>query len=330
MTKRIIFVLITVMFTAFLMGSVTFAWFMVKEHIPPNEFTAGTVLIEAGEVVVANEELTGSWTPGQDGCIELDFTVENKGTKCINLRALFEGQWYERECDTAMVRMNDDSHDFTYKWPSHVWFTYIIHNPNSDRQTFYYYAGRTKRVGEVDVWKENSKLHIEIRLDEGYTMRESQVNVALDNGPYSGPPAFGNWPYKVSYDPEADYHLFEIDWKNEWNNKPLYIGVHSVVCGEWQEWEPENHLEVVSVIPQDDTWKMGEDGYLYYTGDDDCLEKVLAEEEVNLSVKVCLDEDKIDNDFQGKQFQLRVVNFEAIQCTHGAAQDQGWEFTCED
>jgi predicted ribosomally synthesized peptide with SipW-like signal peptide len=349
---KLLFGLGTLIIAVALLGGATAALFMAKADASVNEFTAGTLLISADAEVLVNEE---NWNPGQER--EAVYSITNQGSKCSLLRASLEGRWYcqcgDYVCNTAMVRMYDDPTDFTYLWPEHPWFSYIIHKPTLNVQTFYFSAGQTHRVGEVNIWKDDEFLYIEIKLDDDppnddhpseYVMSESQVNVVTSLAELTALPgnglAFGTWPYKEDYDPKATEDQYVIPWDNNWDGKELYIGVHAGVCGYYfstenggcvefcpPHYDDDGLVEVVSFEPCDDSWIPGDDGYFYYVGGDSCLEELSAGETAEFCVKVHLDGDKTDDRYQNKEFRFEAT-FEAIQCTNNAAQENGWLYFC--
>ena len=339
MTRKMLLIVLIAGLAAALAGGYTMAYFTTKAVAPVNEFTAGTVLIEAGEVVTGDHDEILNWNPGK--CTEVRYEITNQGSKCLFLRAKYEARWH-LQCETAMVRMQDWPEDYDYRWPGHPWFSYIIHKPTEDKETFYFYAAQTHRVGEVEIWKDGDQLYLEIKLDEGFTMSESHVNVArseeeLTAGPGNGL-AFGTWPYTAAHEPAVPTYKYTIDWEEEWDDQDLYIAVHGEVCAEeWVQWVPPLHrdddnklLEAVSVEPCDETWRIGDDGYLYYVGqeNDNCLQGIEAEETVVLCLQVCLSGPLADNRYRNKKLEI-FVTFEAIQCSNNAAQEQGWPFTCD-
>jgi predicted ribosomally synthesized peptide with SipW-like signal peptide len=325
MRTRILVVTLALALVAGLSGGGTTAWLNAKADVPHNEFTAGTVLIEA--VNTQGSQIIEDWRPGD--CTEVSYNVTSTGSKCIFLRA--RAQWYQKWCETAMVRMYDNPTDFTYRWPHppqyHPWFSYIIHEPTENKETFYFYAAQHYRVGEVDLWRDNTYLYIDIRLAPDFEMSQSHVNVAtsldeLTSGPGNGL-SFGLWPYKADHDPAADDYLYSIPWQTAWEGEDLYIGVHADVCAkEWLPWDPGDSIDV---RPCDPSWQAGTDGYLYYVGDGYCLEGIASGQIVTLCLEVCLS--STNRGYQDKLFRL-LLTFEAIQCSNDAAHNRGWEFTC--
>ncbi len=142
--------------------------------------------------------------------------------------------------------------------------------------------------------------------------------------------AFGTWPYyQESHSPAVHSYVYEIDWISAWDNQPLYIGIHGgIALGEWMEWYPEDPFEFISIQPCDDSWLEGPDGYLYYVDASGCLKEVLPGETVRLCLNICLDEDA-GEEYRNKTFGLNIA-FEAVQCSHGAASAQGWQFASRD
>jgi hypothetical protein len=139
----------------------------------------------------------------------------------------------EMQYEGAMVRMYDQANDFTYRWimPNgmpHAWFSYIKTTPEMTPQTYYFYAGQQYKSGEVQVWKDNEDLKVQILMMDNWQLEEAQLNVKLTG--YSGPIAFGRFPYKMNFDPalEDDY-TFSIPWDMSWNDMELNIAFHGEV-----------------------------------------------------------------------------------------------------
>ncbi len=133
----------------------------------------------------------------------------------------------------AMVRMYDQPEDFTYRWlmPNgmpHPWFSYIKTTPSLTPQTYYFYADKQYKSGEVEVWKENNHLKVKIMMMNDWQLEEVKMNVKLTG--FGGAPAFGRFPHKMTFDPalEADY-TFSIPWKMNWDDMELNIAIHGEV-----------------------------------------------------------------------------------------------------
>ncbi len=68
------------------------AWFNAISDVT-NTFTAGTVLIEAGEPAGDPEGMLEIRGLSSEGCSEVELTVTNTGTKYAYVRAIFDGKW---------------------------------------------------------------------------------------------------------------------------------------------------------------------------------------------------------------------------------------------
>lgn len=230
MRRKILFIILTIVLAAGLIGGGTMAWFTAKAQVQ-NEFTAGTVMVNPGSAEITGEIDVDNWNPGD--CAELKWGIHNPGSKDILVR-IKNGDQFGYE--TAMARMNDDPDDFEYQWTNHPWFSYleyVTYNGGYERETRYLYAAQTHRVGEVDIWKSNGYLMLEITMDEGFEMTESHVHVQLDPDEYQPPAKFGTWPYKQYYNPAEDYAVYQIPWETEWDDQELYIAVHADVYGDY-------------------------------------------------------------------------------------------------
>lgn len=233
MSRKVLMIALVIGLAAALIGGSTMAWFTAKAEVE-NEFTAGTVMIEAGSNVSGDVDIN-NWNPGD--CTELKLDIQNIGSKKIRLRTK---NGAPRGYETAMARMKDDPNDFTFKWENHPWFTYVEYIEfdlsEGGKTTYYFYAAQTQRVGEVDVWKTDGNLNIEVRLDSGYEMSESHAIVQLNADAYQPPAQFGRWPYKKDHEPAVSNYTYQIPWEEEWDNaEVLYIAVHAVVYGEYSE-----------------------------------------------------------------------------------------------
>ncbi len=178
-----------------------------------------------------------------------DFIPGFGDTKLILMDANDPGQppLIEVKCETALARMYDNPNNFTYEWSGNsVWFTYLIHKPTSDAKTFYLYAAQTFRVGEVDIWKDEDDLYVEIiiknedDLDDLFIISESHLDIQLNADEYEPPVKAGNWPYNGFLTQSNDQlHIYKVPWESEWDDIDLYIAVHAVVCGAVEEWQDE-------------------------------------------------------------------------------------------
>ena len=122
----------------------------------------------------------------------------------------------EPDYETVMARMDDHPTNYDFKFSSHPWFSYVVFEEGDDFETFYVYSNKT-RVGEVDVKRVGNMLHFAYRLDPGYELTETHINVQLSSTPQSN--SFGLYPYKtLSFELEPE--MFEHD---------LYLFIHGVV-----------------------------------------------------------------------------------------------------
>jgi len=150
----------------------------------------------------------------------------------------------EIRCETAMARMIDLPEDRSFDLGMANWFTVLVTEPSDDIEKFYLYAAQWYRVGEVDIWRDEDSLYVDIILDTGYEMEESHVHVEsgveYENGEPKAPEfdlpnnnAFGQYLSTVEHDPETTQYKHSFAWDDEWDDKELYIAVHAVVCGEY-------------------------------------------------------------------------------------------------
>lgn len=172
---------------------------------------------------------------GGDDALDSDADMTTGKTACTLLEAgetdltWDVGMYMPRQMksETAWARMYDKPMDFTYKFVGHPWFSYLITKPTAEKKTFYFYAARTYRVGEVDIWKEGNFLKVQIRMNDGFTLADSKVNVQLNLSRYPKV----NWsPGQYPY---TGGDTFTIPWNSAWTGKDLYIAVHGNVLSYW-------------------------------------------------------------------------------------------------
>ena len=93
--RRILFELFYFLIAALVLsGGYTISYFTSQAEVPPNVFTAGTVLVTAGDAegnLVISDHGDNTWSPGE--CRELELTIKNTGSKRAYARARFEADW---------------------------------------------------------------------------------------------------------------------------------------------------------------------------------------------------------------------------------------------
>jgi len=134
--------------------------------------------------------------------------------------------------ETAMMRMYDVATDFTYRWMKnnqkpHSWFSYVKTTPTLAPQTYYFYAGRYYKCGEVQIWKDGTDLKVQIGMIDGWYMSQSHLNVQLTG--FVGSPSFGLFPYTAPYDPITQNYTYTIPWNSAWDGMELNIALHADV-----------------------------------------------------------------------------------------------------
>lgn len=103
-----------------------------------------------------------------------------------------------------------------------------------EEETFYLYAARHHRVGELLLWNDSSTIYVEYVTDEGYDMSETHLHVdpEADSIPQAnGNPIPGRFDYKEEHDPRVTEYTYEVEWDSTWNGKDLNIAAHAVVWG---------------------------------------------------------------------------------------------------
>lgn len=169
--NRILISLMIIAMTAALIGGGTMAWFTAKAELG-NEFTAGTVMIEADEEATDTE----GWDNVNPGdCFEKDINIENTGTKGIHLRLMLEEEWdfdweYIRDNWEALCFTEKDEEGWNENWDEDSWededfrdYVRGLENPvdltdidlegwtYNDEDGYYYYDGSVDSGASIGV-----------------------------------------------------------------------------------------------------------------------------------------------------------------------------------
>ncbi len=136
-TKIILSSVVILLVFALSLGA-TMAWFTAEASVDENIFTAGTLMIEAGESWADDYEVE-NWNPGD--CEDKEVTVEVTGSKSAYIRMQFDDGWYEEEngswvswthsneVDPIKIRVNGDEFP-TADWVEEDgWFYYVGGDP---------------------------------------------------------------------------------------------------------------------------------------------------------------------------------------------------------
>jgi len=95
-------------------------------------------------------------------------------------------------------------------------------------QTYYFYAGKHSKSGEVEVWKENNFLKVKIMMMNNWQLTAAKMDVKLTG--FAGPAAFGKFPHKVTFNPALqDDYTFSVPWNSNWDNMELNIALQGDV-----------------------------------------------------------------------------------------------------
>ena len=193
----------------------TLAWFTDSIPAPQNLFEAGTVDISNGQEVVTPSEM-GNVNPGD--CFEKCFTINNNGTKAIELRMTdFAGVWSFDDSTTTLPLLYDDGPLYIAPHHDTDWKMRQV----GDSFEFYYTAG------PIDPG-ESVELCIIVAFD-GPKMdyRYQGITLTLD-GTFSAVQASNDAPVEVWND--ADW----ASWKGEngWFSLSHYDGLAYFDAGQ--------------------------------------------------------------------------------------------------
>lgn len=142
MKIKIALSMLVILFVIALSLGATMAWFTAESSIEENIFTAGTLMIEAGESWEDDYEVE-NWNPGD--CEEKEVTVEVTGSKSAYIRMQFDDGWYEEidgswvswthsnDVDPIKIRVVDeDNNEVFHEFPTDDWV---------EDGGWYYYVG---------------------------------------------------------------------------------------------------------------------------------------------------------------------------------------------
>ena len=136
MKTKIALSMLVILFVIALSLGATMAWFTAETSIEENIFTAGTLMIEAGESWEEGHEVE-NWNPGD--CEDKEVTVEVTGSKSAYIRMQFDDGWYEyneeteewenwnHSGDVDPIKITVDGEDFpTADWVEDgEWYYYV-------------------------------------------------------------------------------------------------------------------------------------------------------------------------------------------------------------
>ncbi len=158
MKKRIFMSLLAIMISGTMIGGVTMSWFTDAADPIVNEFTAGTVTIEADETIKPVLFMQQNWNPGD--VAEKEYTITNTGSKSIYLRGVVTGKWYEPDGVTEFIP-NPDEHVVTwtfYDSAAAAGWTQV-------GDTWYYNTPIKGTYTEPNVANRKAVLHLKIAFD---------------------------------------------------------------------------------------------------------------------------------------------------------------------
>lgn len=158
MKKKILMSLLVIMLSGSLIGGATMSWFTDSTEPIVNEFTAGTVVIEANETIEPELFMQKNWNPGD--CAEKEYTIVNSGTKGIYLRGIITGQWYESDGETLFTPDPDED---VVTWTFHE----SVEEENWTRigDTWYYNDPIAGTYTQEDIEERTVTLHLKVCFD---------------------------------------------------------------------------------------------------------------------------------------------------------------------
>lgn len=251
------------------MCGATTAWFLSEVNGPETLFTAGTVDLGTPELVSGS----GSWEKGQWNTVT--WSITNTGSESCHLRirphvtfdaACTEDIWCEGENFTGASWM--EGRYFKYNKGSHGEET-----PRKVDLLMGAEDGKIK-AGYLDAWDDGTHLYIRYNLDDGYTLEQTQINVATKMTGKGQAHDYTVYPWQYSSANPLTDSTFSTDYvyekfhEDEDEDKKIFSGLK-----EGAELCIAVHVNAFTVQLVD--WKIGagyendwsevdEDGWYYY------------------------------------------------------------------
>lgn len=88
-------------------------------------------------------------------------------------------------------------------------------------------AGQHYDAGDVEIWVDDGNLHVEVSVEDGWTLGETHLYVGAQPPTKAAP---GRFPYANS-----DHYVIPLEGLDPICEVPIYIAFHAVVCKDGQE-----------------------------------------------------------------------------------------------
>lgn len=105
MKAKLVLSMLTLLLVGILIGGGTMAWFTADAEVDPIVFKAGTVEIDVGSYLLEGPNNL-NWNPGD--CNEVEWDIWNTGSKNIELKVNFDGEWSDELSDENINFSIDD------------------------------------------------------------------------------------------------------------------------------------------------------------------------------------------------------------------------------
>jgi predicted ribosomally synthesized peptide with SipW-like signal peptide len=340
---RAVFSLIIIVVAITMVGGATMAWFTDTSDPIDNEFTAGTVAIEANRSSHATKTIEENWNPGD--CTDLEVCVENEGTKAINLRAKVNQSWLPSALRLLVIYTpytDDPVQLLAVEWDSTCKGCTGTEGPIASGTYSFSYPGTSSYM--VGTFK-NLTNQTWIQNGTGYLVwcADSQTGIR------------GTKQVDI-YDPFCNENWHEeVQTLSQWDNIPwakiVYIinqgyltqgyavmdiqqAIWFFTNGSFETGEAGDLLKAQEIVDDVETnwelpisnvtldipgWTDGGDGWWYLNDEIPGTFSGAADNErtVCMSMDVCLLGAETGNEYQGAQYWVTVL-FEAIQSSNFA------------
>lgn len=359
MKKKIIVPIFIIIITAAMIAGGTMSWFTGSDEVDDAVFTAGTVSIEAGQVINFSEEGNGEyeWYQGKikpkrvvdhncvgnvkeartnpEAVLELE-TVRNDS----NFFSLGFGGYVAVEFDDIIVPGDSVVVVVEDTWAN------SINYPKESAKVYASMDGEVwEEIGDAYNGKDyyNDQQYNEITMTD--VLEYARYIKVVDT---TNPDDFQNISDGDGFDvnaiyAEEAYRDRNMNWNPGDTSSKTFritntgtkdIHLRGKFSGSWYEydeqnycwtdWTPSPDLDVVTIELNDSGWEK-EGNWFYYKYSIDGTYPNKDPASVTLDIEVELDGEDTDDQYQGKRYILNGT-FEAIQASNGASQAAGWAY----
>jgi len=358
---RIALSLVVIITLVAAVGGATMAWFASSTDPINNEFTAGTVAIEAGWQSGFAKLVDENWNPGD--CSDLGVCVVNEGTKAVKLRAQFNGYWTPGRQRMLVIYKNNTTQLLSIDWDAFCKGATGGEGPiaegNINLQYPYdlaYFRGEFNSFSYLKDpdWLSTGKVYSVWCTDSQTTISPGNHDVKIFD-PFSNPDWFDEVPTKPKWEQipwhKLDYIINQNFLEQGYTSNNIQDAIWHFTNGSIAPFHTPyiyanlnaKAKEIVDDVNANSGlqpsnvsfspgagWSDGGDGWWYYEGvlPGTYTTPGAEDRKVCVSFSVCLDGATTGNEYQGAHYHL-ISLFQAIQASH-EGEDDGWQWSVFD